>query len=1229
MGKNQDSFCTLLLTYFFNLYINLQKAKIITMKRFLAALPLILAPGALPAHEAVPADTRPEVFLVADAHLDTQWNWDIQTTIREYVWNTVNQNLALLDKYPNYVFNFEGGVKYAWIKEYFPREYELLKKQIAAGRWHIAGASWDATDAIVPSIESAIRNVMLGQTFYRREFGTESTDIFLPDCFGFGYTLPTVAAHCGLIGFSSQKLGWRNNDFHGEGRKYPFNVGVWRGIDGAEIMMAHGYSYGQRWKNEDLTRNERLGKLASENSLNRFFHYYGTGDIGGSPTITSVDAVNRAVGADGPLRIISCASDSIFKAYLPYSAHPELPRYEGELLMDVHGTGCYTSQAAMKLYNRQNELLGDAAERAAVAASMIGAAEYPSEALTTAWQRFIFHQFHDDLTGTSIPRAYEFSWNDELLSLKQFGDILTHSVGAVASRLDTRVKGTPVVLYNPLGHEATDVVELTVPVKGRPGKVSATDHNGRPAAAQLLGVADGKATVLVEATVPPVGFAVYGLSFSGSASSTAHTPASSLENSVYRLSLDSKGDIVSLVDKRSSRELVKNGKAIRLAMFTENESHSWPAWEIMKSTLDAEPVSVAENVSIQLIEKGPLRSTLLVEKSHGDSKLRQYIRLYEGALAHRIDFFNEADWASANSLLKAEFPLTTASAQATYDLGVGSVKRGNNVANAYEVYSQRWTDLTDGDYGVTIMNDCKYGWDKPDDSTLRLTLLHTPKSDRNYKHQNDMDHGHHTFTYSIVAHQGALDTSLADRLADGLNQRIKAFSTAKHPGSLGKSFSAAALSGDGLAIKALKKAEASDEYVARVYETAGKGTEGSIAFASPVVAASKADGTEKTIGKASFAGASLNVGAGRNGIATYKFRVAPASASPAGRYATLPLAYDKKCFSWNQFNGDADFSGGHSYAAELVPTSLTASGVPFALENKALLNGKMCKNDTIALPEGNYSRLYILAAAATEQGNARGTFRAGKNAVELTVPSYTGFIGQWGHTGQSVGYMLPDEVAFAGTHRHSAAGDHPYEFTYMYKYAIDIPAGAREIVLPDNPSLVIFSATLAADEAPAVEPLAPLFRTSIVGDHQAAEIAQASRKSILKPEHLVAWSGHCNDKEHPRFLTDGDSSTKWCDVGALPSFVEYDLGDRHSITGWALTNAGQENRSYVTTSCLLQGRNDKSEDWKTLDILSANRTNEITRTLDTPAEARYLRLLVVQPEQGAGGATRIYELAVY
>ncbi len=169
--------------------------------------------------------------------MDTQWNWDVQTTIDEYLKHTLVRNFYLFQHYPNYVFNFEGGVKYNWIKEYYPLEYELVKKYIKEGRWHISGSSWDANDTNVPSPESFFRNILLGQQFYKQEFGVKSTDIFLPDCFGFSYTLPTIAAHCGLIGFSTQKLQWRHHNMHGKS-KMPFNIGLWQGVDGSRIMAA-------------------------------------------------------------------------------------------------------------------------------------------------------------------------------------------------------------------------------------------------------------------------------------------------------------------------------------------------------------------------------------------------------------------------------------------------------------------------------------------------------------------------------------------------------------------------------------------------------------------------------------------------------------------------------------------------------------------------------------------------------------------------------------------------------------------------------------------------------------------------------------------------------------------------------------------------------------------------------------------------------------------------------
>ena len=408
-----------------------------------------------------------KAYLVSNAHFDSQWNWDVQRSISEYIPKTLDRNLFLLEKYPDYIFNFEGGIKYAWMKEYFPEKYDLIKKYIDQGRWHVTGSTWDATDAIIPSPESFTRNILYGQHFYRKEFGVEGTDIFLPDCFGFGWTLPAIAAHSGLIGFSTQKLQWRNNPFYGDS-KIPFEIGLWQGVDGARIMLvADAHNYTSRWRYEDLTHNRGLIRSASVSPIKSVYHYYGTGDTGGSPTIESVRALELSLDGDGPVEIISAESDRLYKDYLPFSDHPELPVWNGELLMDVHGTGCYTSQAAMKLYNRLNENLADAAERSAVAADWLGTADYPLEFLSEAWKRFIWHQFHDDLTGTSIPRAYEFSWNDELISLKQFAGVLTSSVGAVSRELDTDVKGLPVVVYNPIARQVTDMVEVSVPYQGK------------------------------------------------------------------------------------------------------------------------------------------------------------------------------------------------------------------------------------------------------------------------------------------------------------------------------------------------------------------------------------------------------------------------------------------------------------------------------------------------------------------------------------------------------------------------------------------------------------------------------------------------------------------------------------------------------------------------------------------------------------------------------------------
>lgn len=1173
-----------------------------------------------------------KAYLVSDAHLDTQWNWDVQATIRDHIRHTLTQNLYLLDNYPDYKFNFEGAVKYWWMKEYYPSDFQRLKQYVKNGRWHLAGSSWDANETIICSPESWIRNILLGQTFYRQEFGTEGDDVFLPDCFGFGYDLPTLAAHCGLIGFSSQKLQWRTNPFYSDGKKYPYTVGLWKGIDGSQIMMVHGFDYAKRWADgEDLSQSKELIAEAKQSPLNTVYRYYGTGDIGGSPEIASVQAVERGLKGDGPVQIISATSDQIYHDFLPFDKHPELPVFDGELTMDVHGSGCYTSQAAMKLYNRQNEHLGDAAERSAVMTDWQGLTAYPLREMTANWHRMIWHQFHDDLPGTCIPRAYEFSWNDELLTLKNFSRTLTHSVSRLSERMDTRVGGTPLLVYNNESFPMKAVAAVDV-TDGANYTVS--DNNGKKVLSQVVTDTKGRRQLLFDATAPSAGLSVYSLKAGGKAQAGKPAQGSQIENSVYRVTVDAKGDISSILDKRYNKELVANGKALRLVVFDDCASYSWPAWEVQKATIDKAPVGIDGNVKVSIVEQGPLRSSLLIEKQYGESTIKQYVRLYEGSQADRIDFQNVVEWKSLNALLKQEFPFSVSNEKATYDLGLGSIDRGNNKANSYEVYSHEWTDLTDrsGSYGVTVINDSKYGWDKPNDNTLRLSLLYSPKVRNNYAYQSRQDLGHHEFTYSIIGHQGALNRTEAVEQSTVLNSPLRTFrAEGKHAGDLGKSFSFVSVDNPNVMIKTLKHSEVGNQYVVRLYELSGREQQTAhLTFADNIATAQEADGTEKVIGPATFAGKQLTVTIKPFSVKTFLFTLNKKAADEV-KASVLSLPFDRKCASPNAFRGSADMGDGFSFASELLPDSIFhVDGVPFQLGPKDSFNGVNSRGNVITLPrDARYNRVYILAASNDADHVA--TFKVGKQEQQALVPYYSGFIGQWGHDGQTTGYLKNADVAWVGTHRHSSEGDEPYEFTYLYKIALDVPKGATQVTLPNDPHVVVFAATAVEENAGAVA-AEPLFRTNNRQDDlqvKDGEVVVPGKENVLKGARLVSVSGETNDQEKAVNLIDGDNTTKWCDVSDAPNSVVFDLGTAQTVKGWHLLNAGAETPAYITRGCLLQGRNSESEEWQTLDILDDNSRNVVDRSFE-PKTVRYVRLYVYAPEQAKNGNTaRIYDFELY
>ena len=1005
--------------------MNLIRAR---LGRYLIFAATILLSGSLETiHCQQPRDeSKPLLYVIATSHLDSQWNWTVQDTIREFVPNTFFENFKRFQKYPDYTFNYEGAIHYMWFKEYHPDAWPLVRKYVADGRWKLAGSWINAVDVNVPSPESLMRQALYGKRFFRQEFGHVSQDVYLPDCFGFGFALPSIATHSGLSQFVTQKLTW------GSSYGIPFPLGRWKGSDGNSVIAALNpgdyvtrirtdVSIDPKWAAERLT--------STGNGRQVGFRFFGTGDIGGAPDDESIEWLEKALAnKSGTAEVRNTSSDQLTRD-LTAEQKAALPEYEGELTMKTHGVGCYTSQAAMKRFNRENELLGTAAEQAAVAAELLAGLPYPRERLREAWIRVLWHQFHDDLTGTSIPQAYQFSWNDELVSANQFAAVLTSSVAAVANKLDTRSEGIPLIVYNPLGFSQEGPVEATVKFKGQaPAAIHVFDPLAKKTVpTQILGRAQDTARILFLATVAANGFHVFTVM-----PGTVATPGdpylrasdTSVESGFYKVEIDRNGDIVSIFDRLRSRELLK--APIRLEL-RDDPSPDKPAWRILWDTINSPPREYVQSPAVRVVERGPVRVAIEITRHAAGSTFRQRVMLTERV--QRVDVENFVDWKSPNSLLKVSFPFTAGNPKATYDLGLGTIRRGNNTPDHYEVPAQQWADITDenGKFGVAVLNDSKYGWDKPADNVLRLTLLHTARA-RAYPYQSSNDLGHHHFTYSIASHRGdwrqyfeaegtksfiergtrhfiGYGTPIPARAA-ALNQPLIAFQTESHAGPLGRSVNTVDLcDNEGqVAIRALKKAEDADEYVLRMQELEGRPTTKCVRFHMPLRSAREINAAEENAPRAGELrstpdGLQISLKPFQPRTIALRFKNHQSSSTRSSVNRTqivsakpIMMPFNMDGVSTDDNRADGDFDGqGQTLAGELLPNALMLDGIPFNFGSNSprAFNVLVPAGQTLPLPDGPYNRLYVLAAAI---GGDVDTTIAGQ---PLTIREWQGPVGQW------------------------------------------------------------------------------------------------------------------------------------------------------------------------------------------------------------------------------------------
>ena len=1044
------------------------------------------------------------LYLVGYAHLDTQWRWSYPQVIREFIPNTMHNNFRLFEKYPDYVFNFSGSRRYEMMKEYYPDDYLKVKQYVKAGNWFPCGSSVDEGDANVPSAESLVRHTLYGNHFFRREFGIASQEFMLPDCFGFPYALPTVLAHCGIQGFSTQKLTW------GSAIGIPFPVGVWQGPDGKGVVAALDPGSYAAGFNEDLSQNTswlaRIQKTGTQFGSFVDYHYYGTGDRGGAPDEGAVSWMEKSIVGPGQIKVVSSKADEMVKALTPDQI-AKLPRYKGELLLTQHSAGSITSEAYMKRWNRKNELLADAAERASVAAQWLGGASYPTKRLYDAWDLVLGSQMHDMLPGTSLPIAYDYCWNDELLALNQFGAVTQDAVGSVASAMNTQAKGVALVVYNPLAIAREDVAEATVTFPGAaPAQVQVYGPNGLPVPTQTLMRAGNTVKVLFLASVSSMGFAAFDARplVSAPGIGVLKIGKNSLENARFRVTLNADGDIASVYDKVNHKETLEN--PARLAFQYENPSQ-FPAWNMDWADAQKAPRGYVNGpAQMRIVEAGPVRVALEVTRTTDGSRFVQTIRLASGGAGDRVEVANKIDWQTRQTALKASFPLTTSNPKATYDLQVGAIERGNNDPKKYEVPQHQWFDLTavDGKYGVAVLNDSKFGSDKPDDSTVRLTLLYTPGVRGGYQDQATQDTGRHDILYALAPHVGDWRSANVPWTAKRLNQPLMTFQTPTHAGALGRTLSLASVSTPQVEISALKKAEDSSEVIIRLRELRGKSASGvQVKMAAPILSAREVNGQEAPLGPATVRQGVLMTDLGGFGLRAFALKLGrPAVHAAPVRSRPVTLAYDVDAVSFTRAPADGAFdAAGRTLPGEALPATISSDGVVFQIGPTAdgAKNALSCRGQTITLPAGQ-SRVYLLAASS--DGDIPARFTVGGKTYPATVQDWGGFIGQWDNRlwqgdvpelsydwhnefgGLTPGYVKPAEVAWFSSHRHNPqSGNEFYAYSYLFKYGFAVPDGATLLTLPDDPRIRVFAVSVASGSHDAVVAARPLSDT--LADHRA------------------------------------------------------------------------------------------------------------------------------------------------
>jgi alpha-mannosidase len=757
------------------------------------------------------------IGLLGHAHLDMAWLWPVDETWQAAE-RTFQSVLQLQQDFSELIFCHSTPALYAWMEEHRPALFAAMRDQIAAGRWEVVAGLWIEPEVNLISGESLVRQVLYGQRYGLEKFGRLSAIAWLPDSFGFPWQLPQILVQGGMQYFVTQKLRWNDTT------EFPYDLFWWRSPDGSQILSLNSARIGEGI--DPVSMATYACDWERKTGIPFALWLPGVGDHGGGPTRDMLETARRwqrspffptlefrrggdylekirgqeaGVGSQES-RVKSRGSGvgsqevGVGKWESGVESRDSgvgsgkvgggfsLPVWDDELYLEFH-RGCYTTHADQKRWNRSCERSLYQAELFAALATLIAGTLYPQAEIEALWKQVLFNQFHDILPGSAIPEVFEDA-NQAWREVEQVShQILEEALDAIAHCINLShppaPDSQPIVVFNPLNWERSEVVAIALSaVSESEQDWQVCDADGHDLDTQRQQISDGSIQLLFRAmAVPGVGYRVFWLKRSSNQRATGNPQSSSspssvlhpqtwiLENDILRVTVDSQtGDLSSIFDQVQQREIL-SAPGNQLQAFRDSGQY-WDAWNIDPNYAQ-HPLPAATLKSIHWLDRGPLQFCLRVVRQLGRSRFCQDYILAAGSAVLKI--VTTVDWQERQVLVKAAFPLHVAASYATYEIPCGAIARPTNPAEPqekakWEVPALQWADLSDAEYGVSLLNDCKHGYDSQP-SQLRLTLLRSaswpdPNADR----------GGHQFTYAIYPHSGSWQAAQTVRRGYELNQ---------------------------------------------------------------------------------------------------------------------------------------------------------------------------------------------------------------------------------------------------------------------------------------------------------------------------------------------------------------------------------------------------------------------------------------------------------------------------